>query len=260
MIYELNHVGIVVSDLERTVSFYSKLFGAREVWRTSIESIGLEIVYLQIGSGMFEFLSFRDATRECGTDHLGYLTDDLDGDYARLVATGHKSVLEPRVSGSGVGRQAFVLDPDGTRIELLERERPVRLEAADHPIVASVDHVALLVDDLDRALAFYVDAIGMTVLRKVDIPGTDVSVTYLELGDDVLELLPRPTTGQRIEHIALRVPDADAALAFFLTEGATPDGSSRPAASGIGRIGSVTDPDGVVIEVLDRPDVRTLAS
>ena len=85
-----------------------------------------------------------------------------------------------------------------------------------------------------------------------------MSVTYLELGDDVLELLPRPTTGQRIEHIALRVPDADAALASFIAEGATPDGPSRPAASGIGRIGSITDPDGVIIEVLDRPDVRTL--
>jgi catechol 2,3-dioxygenase-like lactoylglutathione lyase family enzyme len=260
MIYELNHVGIVVSDLERTVPFYTKLFGAREVWRASIESIGLDIVYLQIGGNMFEFLAFQDRSHESGPDHFGFLTDDLDGDYARLVAAGYESVLEPRISGSGVGRQAFVLDSDGTRIELLQRELPVRFEPADHPIVASVDHIALLVDDLDKALAFYVEAIGMNVLRKVAIPGTDVSVTYLDIGTDVLELLPRPTTGQRIEHIALRVPDAGAALAFFVSEGAKPDGPSRPAASGIGRIGSITDPDGVVIEVLDRPDVRNLAS
>jgi catechol 2,3-dioxygenase-like lactoylglutathione lyase family enzyme len=258
MIYELNHLGIVVEDLDRTAAFYTKLFGAREIWRTSIEPAGVDILYLQVAGSLLEFLVFRDGSRQVGTDHFGFLTDDLDADYAALVAAGYESAVEPKVSGSGVGRQAFILDSDTTRIELLQRDRPTRLPVVEHPIVLAVDHIALLVDDLDRSLALYSRALGMETVREVEMPAAGVSVTYLGIGGDVIEFLPKPTDGPRIEHIALRVPDVDAALQYFIDAGETPDGQSRAASSGIGRLGSITDPDGVVIEVLDRPGIREL--
>jgi catechol 2,3-dioxygenase-like lactoylglutathione lyase family enzyme len=86
-------------------------------------------------------------------------------------------------------------------------------------------------------------------------------MNYLNYGYDLLELLHRPTPSQDpiFAHIALRVDDVDAALAHFATQGVPAEsGTPKPAGTGIGRIGVIRDPDGVKIELLDRPDIRDL--
>jgi catechol 2,3-dioxygenase-like lactoylglutathione lyase family enzyme len=258
MIYELNHIGIFVSDLPRTLAFYKAAFGARDVWETSIESVGIDIAYLQVAGGLLEFIAFRDSSQAPRIDHLGFLTDDLDGDYAAIIAAGYESVIEPRAAGSGVGRQAFVLDGDGTRIELLERESPVRFDDVDDSVVASIDHVSLHTGNVDSTLRFYRDLLGMSLLTGVTVPVTNPKVTYLDLGYDVVQVLTDVPSDLRFDHLAFRVKDVDVALESFKAAGEPPTGPSQPAASGLGRVGSIVDPDGILIEVIDRPGVRDL--
>jgi catechol 2,3-dioxygenase-like lactoylglutathione lyase family enzyme len=258
MIYELNHIGVFVSDLPKSSAFYTDLFGGREIWRTSIEAAGIDIVYLQVAGGFLELISARDGSQAARLDHLAFLSDDLDGDYAKLVGAGYESMIAPRVSGSGVGRQAFVLDGDGGRIELLQRDLPNRSEIVEHPVVVSIDHFSVHTSRIEKALEFYRDLLGMRLLTGVSIPVTNPKVTYLDLGYDVLQVITGMESPRRFDHLAFRVHGVDQALDYFAGYGVTPDGPSEAAASGLGRVAHLTDPDGLDIEIIDRPGVRDL--
>jgi catechol 2,3-dioxygenase-like lactoylglutathione lyase family enzyme len=257
MITELNHLGAFTADLPATEKFYSDLFGARVAWRGSVDAIGMEIAYLQVAAGLVEFLTFHDPAKNTarGTDHLGFITDDLDADHALLVESGYESAVAPRVAGSGVGRQAFLLESNGVRIELIERDLPLRPTVVEHPIVKAIDHLSLRTDDIAKSLDFFHDRLGIPFLKDPAM-ASGGTIAYLRLGDDTLEL-QGADTGERLHHIALRVDDVDAALGSFVKAGYEPDGPSRPASSG-GRLGSITDPNGVLITVLDRPALPDL--
>ncbi len=264
MIFELNHVGIVIRDLDASLSFYQGLLGARVVYRGFIPASRTDVVYLQIAGGLLELLHRAEppATETFGMTHLAFLTDDLDADYARLVGQGHAGLVAPKAAGSGVGRLAFVGDPNGARIELIQRDLPMRDGVIDHPIVKSFDHYSLRADDLDAALGFYQGAFGLKTLKILSVPATNLSIHYLHYGYDVLELLHRPApdrTAPLFGHYALRVDDVDQALGYFAEHGVPAEpGTPKPAGTGIGRIGLIRDPDGVRIELVDRPDLRAL--
>ncbi len=95
-------------------------------------------------------------------------------------------------------------------------------EAGSH-MKAILDHVGIAVGDLDSALRFYRDALGLEVQPPEDVPSQQVRAHFLPVGDSSLELL-EPTgdespiarylqkRGPGIHHITLRVDDIDAAL------------------------------------------------
>jgi catechol 2,3-dioxygenase-like lactoylglutathione lyase family enzyme len=47
VITELNHVAILVRDRDESVGFYTTVLGGTVVWTARVESIGLDIVYVQ---------------------------------------------------------------------------------------------------------------------------------------------------------------------------------------------------------------------
>jgi catechol 2,3-dioxygenase-like lactoylglutathione lyase family enzyme len=263
LIYELNHFGIVIKDLDKSLAFYQDILGAKVVFTGFIESTKTDVVYLQISGGMIELLHRAEppADEAFGITHIAFLTNDLDGDYQKLVDAGYEGLTAPKVAGTGVGRLAFVRDPNGARVELLQRDVKMRDGVLDHAIVKSFDHYSLIANNLEGALDFYHDKLGMDVLKTVNIPATELEMNYLNYGYDLLELLHRPIPSKDpiFAHIALRVDNVDDALARFATQGVPAEaGTPKPAGTGIGRIGVIRDPDGVKIELLDRPDIRDL--
>jgi catechol 2,3-dioxygenase-like lactoylglutathione lyase family enzyme len=264
MIYELNHFGIVVKDLEKSVAFYQDVLGAKVVFQSVIPSSQTDILYLQIAGGMIELLHRATPNPEegFGATHIAFLTDDLDADFSRLVAAGVKPLVEPKTAGSGVGRVAFVEDPNGARVELIERDVKMREGVIDHPYVKSFDHFSLAAADQDAARHFYGELLGMDQLTVMEVPATELTITYLNYGYDVLELLYRPNPAPDtpiFAHIALRVPNVDETLAAFAKLGVEPEpGTPKVTGTGIGRMGIIRDPDGFKIELLDRVDLRDL--
>jgi catechol 2,3-dioxygenase-like lactoylglutathione lyase family enzyme len=262
VIYELNHFGIVVRDLEASLRFYRELFGAEVVFRSVIPSTRTDVVYLQIAGGMIELLHPAETSDDevFGITHIAFLSDALDDDYARLTRGGCVGLVPPKVAGTGVGRLAFLSDPNGARVELLERDVRMRDGVIDHPIVQAFDHYSVIADDRGAALRFYGELLGMRSLVTLRIPADEVTIDYLNYGYDVLELLSRPTpSGDPIfSHIAFRVDSVEAAADAFGAAGVDLASDPRPAGTGLGMIGVVRDPDGVAIELLDRPDLREL--
>lgn len=266
MIYEFNHYGIVVRDLQKSLDFYQGLLGARVVYEGYIPPSKTEVRYLLIAGGLIELLAPAEPAPDTqfGITHLAFMSNDLDADYARLTGLGYSGFVAPKTAGSGVGRLAFLGDPNGARIELIQRDVAMRDNPPEHDVIRSFDHYSLLANDLEGALKLYRDVMGMKVLKQMTVPHetSPLTMVYLHWDYDVLELLHRPTPDPQAAlygHYALRVDDVDAALRYFNERGVPAvQGFPKTAGTGIGRIGMILDPDGVRIELVDRADLRDL--
>ena len=141
MTYSPSHVGICVSDLERSLRFYCDGLGFELAERYDLDSeqlAGLDrslavsgpltLVSQMITSGPMkvELLHYPGRTPEgtpstsrglLGLTHLSFNVDQVDTAAARLVEHGG-TILEHTRSDAGIVL-LFLTDPDGTRIELM---------------------------------------------------------------------------------------------------------------------------------------------
>ena len=139
MIRELNHVGLFVQDMAKSLSFYRDALGGTVTFQGVRAAGPNEIAYLRFGSGLVELISGPapdPSWGDRGLHHLGFISDDLDADYSRLAEAGATPWRPPTPAGTGGGRVAFLLDPNGIRVELLEREGKPQASEADPPAPA----------------------------------------------------------------------------------------------------------------------------
>ena len=121
------HAMMRVLNLQRSVEFYSRAFGLSVVDKLEFDAFTL--VYLRNAEAEFEIELAWSKGRtepyrtdiECG--HLAFSVGDLHAEHQRFVEAGYapSDVAEYRRDGAVVARFFFVEDPDGNRIELLER-------------------------------------------------------------------------------------------------------------------------------------------
>ena len=87
-----------------------------------------------------------------------------------------------------------------------------------------INHLAVVVEDVEQSLAFWRDGLGLQMGGDVqDVPAEEVKVAFLDLGDAHIELV-QPTTddsgiakylakrGQGMHHICVEVPDIEAKM------------------------------------------------
>jgi len=140
--------------------------------------------------------------------------------------------------------------------------------------VKRIDHVAVVVRDLDVALHFYRDLLGIMPSRVLDFPQEGVRIAFLPLGGangSEIELLepmnPEGSVARFLEqrggglhHICLEVPDIDRALEELRAAGAQVlDETPRRTAEGRGIFLHPKGTGGVLLELVQRtetPDDR----
>jgi len=119
----------------------------------------------------------------------------------------------------------------------------------------------LRVGDLDRAVRFYTDVLGMKVLRTTDRPEQKYTLAFVGYGDErdaaVLELtynygVDRYDLGSGFGHVAIEVDDAAAACDAVRGKGGTVTREAGPVKGGTTVIAFVQDPDGYKIELIQR--------
>ena len=143
MALSFSHLGICVSDLERSLRFYREGLGFELVASHQVgEEFGalLELDVVELASRMLsrdgvtiELLGFdhprpvghrdRRPMNQLGLTHLSLRVDDVESVTERLVALGGAVVRGSRTSiAAGPSRLDFVYctDPDGVRIELMD--------------------------------------------------------------------------------------------------------------------------------------------
>lgn len=252
MIHELNHVGILTEDLPATLAFYRAL-DAVVVFDRTIEASGVRIVYVQLGQGLVEFVGVPAGTAAPGIDHLALITDDLETDHARFLEAGAVEAVAPKPAGTGEGRQSFVRLGDA-RIELIERDLELHRSDLAPGLVTAIDHYALTSPDLLGTAALLTDVAGLEPLTGIDHEGAPVR-RFLRRGSDVLGIGAEGTARAPgvFPYVSLRVHDVDAVLAELERRGFDGLGEAEDSFTPGHRCAVVRAPDGVHLELLDRP-------
>jgi lactoylglutathione lyase len=122
-------------------------------------------------------------------------------------------------------------------------------------------HTMIRVGDLQRSIAFYTEVLGMRLLRRQDYPDGRFTLAFVGYGPEseqaAIELThnwdtPSYDLGNGFGHVALAVPDAAAACAEIKRRGGVVTREAGPMKHGTTVIAFVRDPDGYMIELIQR--------
>jgi lactoylglutathione lyase len=126
------HTSIRTSNMDKSIAFYGKFFGLKLLSRTEIKETNAEIAFLQDPSGKgstLELTFFHGQTKfiqsayeERLFDHLGFEVADINKTMAAMKKDDVVVSDEPFKLGSNGPTIAFIEDPDGTLIELIQRK------------------------------------------------------------------------------------------------------------------------------------------
>lgn len=120
-------------------------------------------------------------------------------------------------------------------------------------------HTMLRVGDMQRSINFYTQVIGMRVLRTLDQPKENYTLTFLGFSEEsdscVLELtynygISQYHMGNAYGHIAISVDDCPAACADIKSKGGEVILEPVPLSGSDETIAFVVDPDGYKIELI----------
>jgi lactoylglutathione lyase len=115
----LDHIGVYVKDLERSLKFYGEVFGFPEHHRFSVGEA--KIAVLDTGKGLLEIIERPGAPPEPPRGNWSHIAFHID-DYNALLSKLEKKGLELRkVTIADRPRIAFFRDPDGYDVEIMEK-------------------------------------------------------------------------------------------------------------------------------------------
>jgi lactoylglutathione lyase len=121
------HMMVRVKDEARSVDFYRKAFGLEIAERVDFPDFTL--IYMRPPTGDFEVELTVNKDRAApyslgdGYGHLAFVTDDLEGERARMTSNGlvPKDIKQMTHEGKPFGKFFFIEDPDGYKIEVLQK-------------------------------------------------------------------------------------------------------------------------------------------
>jgi methylmalonyl-CoA/ethylmalonyl-CoA epimerase len=98
------------------------------------------------------------------------------------------------------------------------------------PAIKRIDHIAIVIEDIETSLSFWRDALGLDVTHIEDIPAEQSQIVFLPLGNSEIELV-KPTSedsglarylgkrGPGMHHICLEVDDIEAMMSQLKSKG-----------------------------------------
>jgi len=141
-ISKAHHFGLTVSDLNRSLEFYERMFGLVPEFiahgdgdelssAVGVPGARLNFAFLKLGDGTVELLEYENERqlgydkRNCdvGAPHLCFDVPDIDAAYAELQAKGADFYSEPlRITEGPLAGCAFAYlrDPDGLTLEIFQ--------------------------------------------------------------------------------------------------------------------------------------------
>lgn len=130
----LDHVGLNVADLDAMTAWYSDAFKLdaefgfaldgvdfRGVMLRSPDGYRLELLHRVGNTAGLQAASPVEAALTRGFGHVAFDVPDVDATYDALITAGAADRMSPRPSPEPGVRMAYVADPEGNLIELLDR-------------------------------------------------------------------------------------------------------------------------------------------
>src|SRR4051795_12747905 len=122
--------------------------------------------------------------------------------------------------------------------------------------VKGLDHIVLRVSDMDRAISFYEQVLGLHIERRLP----EIGLVQLRAGSAMIDLVPQKEDerdGRNMDHYAVQIEsmDVEALSAHLRRHGVVPgEVRQRYGAEGYGSSVYITDPDGNTVELKGPPE------
>ena len=217
MLERLRQVAFLVNDLEEAKNLYRRNLGMETCHSEDLSRYGLRNAVLPAGAGTFIEL-LQPTTEDSSADR--YLQRRGEAPYLLIFETHGYDRLIPHLKSMGVRlseepptgepaeteyRHAFVhpASANGAFLEIIEVTGGNNLWPAAGPHWQSLEHrpltkqlrqMAVLVRDLDQALARWEEMFGITATKRFQVSFTDLEIAVLPLnGKDTFIELAQPT-------------------------------------------------------------------
>lgn len=196
-------IGMVVSDMDRSVGFYSDVLTFEkvsdvEVFGDDVEhleglfGVRMRVVRMRLGEEVLELTEFLtpqgrpippdSRSNDRWFQHIAIITNDMERAYQILLqhqvkyASSGPQVL-PAYLKSAAGIRAFYFrDPDNHFLELLQfpnDKGDAKWHQAGSRLFLGIDHTAIVVGDTEASLKFYRDTLGMHIAGESENYGTE---------------------------------------------------------------------------------------
>jgi catechol 2,3-dioxygenase-like lactoylglutathione lyase family enzyme len=230
---DYHHMHLTASSAEEGAQWYIKNMACEPVPNRSGAA--------QCGTVLFLFYARQPTGPSDGTgaNHIGFSFTDIAARIAALQSAGVK-VTAPPHDVPGLFKIAFVEDPWGTRIELVE-----------DPEYLGFHHIHLASPDTDKTLSWYQNVFGG---QRTKLRGRLDAVLYGKIWLLALRSTApvAPTEGRAIDHLGFSFPDLDAAAVTMKQKGVQFQQEPHPITSpSSAKISFVAGPDSVRIEVVE---------
>jgi lactoylglutathione lyase len=121
------HTCLNVSDIDRSIDFYTGKLGLKLTSRREVKQNNAEIAFLKDESGgAIELTRWRDKKSLAegdNFDHIAFAVDDVTAEIERLRAVGVAIAMEPFSLQGSKSTIAFIKDPDGNWLELIQADQ-----------------------------------------------------------------------------------------------------------------------------------------
>jgi len=250
----IDHVSFYTTDADGVKALYSGTFGL-----ASSEAVEPgELVRYMVGKQWVGFSPAPDPKAINRLDHIAFATDNINALREFLIKNGVKAAA---IEGRPDHSLSFtVADPEGHRIEFVERTSSPLPAPPDSAVSHHMIHTGIIVHDRDVEDRFYRDLLGFRLYWHGGMqPGeTDWVAMQVPDGTDWLEYMLRQSEHPDLRvsgvmnHISLGVADMKKTQAILESHGWKPHGSEK---AQMGKDGkwqlNIFDPDLTRIELME---------
>jgi catechol 2,3-dioxygenase-like lactoylglutathione lyase family enzyme len=236
LVKSVDAVGMTVSDMDRSVEFFSKVLSFEKV--SVIEVAGSEyerlqgvfgarmrIVRMKLGDEFIELTEYLapkgrpipadSRSNDQWFQHIAIVVSDMDKAYQQLRAhkVQHTSTSPQRIpdwNKAAAGIKAFYFKgPDGHNLELIyfpPGKGDPKWQQTNGRLFLGIDHTAIAVSDTDRSLQFYRDILGMKLAGESENYGTEQEHLNHVFGSRVRISGLRAQSGPGVEFLEYLTP------------------------------------------------------
>src|SRR5207249_8966820 len=203
LVTAVDSIGMTVSDLDRSVDFYTNTLSFTKVSEFEADGAGFEHLQGVFGLRMRtarlrlddEFIELTEYLAPKGRpapvdqrsndrwfQHVALIVSDMDQAYQRLrehkvqhASPGPQRLPDWNKNAGGI-RAFYFRDPDGHALEILqfpEGKGDPKWHRPSDKLFLGIDHTAIVVSSTDESLKFYRDVLGLSIAGSSENYGTE---------------------------------------------------------------------------------------
>jgi catechol 2,3-dioxygenase-like lactoylglutathione lyase family enzyme len=228
--------GMTVSDLDRSVEFYTKVLSFQKV--SEVEVLGsdydnlqgvfglrMRVAHLRLGDEQIELTEYLtpkgrpvpldSRSNDLWFQHIAIIVSDMDRAYSLLRENGveHVSTAPQRLPdwnpNAGGIRAFYFRDPDGHALEILQfppGKGAAKWHRAAGQLFQGIDHTAIAVSDTEASLRFYRDVLGFKIAGESENYGREQELLNHVFGARLRITAVRVAAGPGIELLEYLTP------------------------------------------------------